>query len=256
MWVDTHAHLDMDAFAGDLDDVLVRAAEAGVDKIITIGIDLASSRKAVALAECHPNVWASVGIHPHEAAKATEADFEALIGLLAHPRCVALGETGLDYHYDFSPRDVQRTVFKTQLRLAQALRKPLVIHVREAMAEALQIIDDCGPGPWRGVFHCFGGDENDVPHVVERGFHVGFTGVVSFKNFGKAEAVRRVPLSRLLVETDAPYMAPVPFRGKRCEPAHAAQTGEVLAGLLDVDAATLAERTTANAETLFGLGPR
>jgi len=254
MWIDTHAHLDMDAFDNDVDDVLQNAANAGVDQIITIGIDLETSRKAIALAEKYDNVWASAGIHPHEAAKVQEGDFEALIGLLAHPKCVALGETGLDYHYDLSPRDVQRSVFKTQLRLAKALKKPLIIHVRQAMHEALEVIDSCENGQWNGVFHCFGGDAKDVPKVIERGFHIAFTGVVTFKNFKKADAVRRVPQSRLLVETDAPYMAPVPLRGKRCEPAHTAITGAALAEIRKTTPEALADITTQNARQLFNLG--
>lgn len=251
MWIDTHAHLDMEAFEGDLDSVLTNADEAGVRKIITVGTDLESSRRAIALAEKYDNVWATAGIHPHEADKIRDKDFETLIGLLAHPKCVALGEAGLDYHYDFSPRDVQAAVFKTQLRLAQALKKPLIVHVREAMHEAIDLIDSCKNGQWSGVFHCFGGDADDVPKVIERGFHIAFTGVISFKNFKNQEAVRRVPSSRLMVETDAPFMAPVPLRGKRCEPAHVARTGEVMAEMRQISVEELAAITTANAEALF-----
>ncbi|MCK5145801.1 TatD family hydrolase [bacterium] len=253
MWIDTHAHLDMAAFNDDLDSVLKRAEDEGVKRIITIGIDIESSRKALELAEKHLNVFASVGIHPHEAGKASEEDLETLIGLLAHPKCVALGEAGLDYHYDYSPRDVQHSIFKTQLRLANALKKPLIIHVREAMEDALNIIDSVSTQQWNGVFHCYGGEAYEVPEVIKRGFHIGFTGVVTFKNFKNADTVRQVPINRLLVETDAPYMAPTPFRGKRSEPMHVATTGTALAELLEMDVDILAAQTSRNAKSLFRL---
>lgn len=243
----------MDQFAGDREAVLARAAAAGVAAVIDIGTDLTSSRAAVGLSRIFDSVFATAGIHPHESGSAGNGDFRELEQLLSQPRTVAVGEIGLDYHYDFSPREAQRSVFTRQLQLARTLDMPVIIHVRKAMSDALEIIDRLDASPWRGVFHCFGGNADEAAEVQALGFHISFTGVVTFKNFGNSDAVRTVLEERLLLETDCPYMAPVPFRGKRCEPSHLPHTGRTVAGIRGVSADRLAVVTTENAVTLFGL---
>lgn len=243
----------MEQFVKDREAVLTRAASAGVTAVIDIGTDLASSKAAAGLSRIFDNVFASAGIHPHESGAAGDDDLAALEALLTMPRTVALGEIGLDYHYDFSPRETQQSLFKRQLQLARSLDMPVIIHVREAMQEALAIIDSLGAAPWRGVFHCFSGTAADAAEVQERGFHVSFTGVVTFKNFVTSDAVRLIQEERLLLETDCPYMAPVPHRGKRCEPMHLPHTGGKVAEIRGVSPEHLAAATTENAIALFGL---
>lgn len=254
MLVDTHAHLNMGKFEHDRADVIQRAQEAGVRFIIDVGNDLETSRLAVHNAESYDPVYASTGIHPHDAKQVGPSDLMEINELLLHPKVVALGEIGLDYHYDFSPRDKQGELFRQQLRLAQARKMPVIIHIREAMGDGLAILDEIGELIAGGVFHCFGGNAEDAVHVIERGYFISFTGVVTFKNFKKQDVVRKVPLDRLLLETDAPYMAPVPFRGKRCEPAHVKQTALALAEILQISEEALSKATTENAVRLFGLG--
>lgn len=251
MMIDTHIHLDAEAFGQDLDAVVGRALEAGVGRMITIGTDVNSSRKAVEIAENFECVFASVGIHPHDAAKAGSGDLGEIRILTDHPKVVGMGEIGLDYYYDFSPRETQQSLFVAQLQMAARLNLPVVVHVREAMTDAMKCISDAGEGPWTGVFHCFGGSAEDVPAVLEAGFHISFTGVITFKNFSRTDAVRAVPLNRLLLETDAPFMTPVPHRGKRNEPLYLRHTAERLAEIHAVSTDLLAETTTKNALALF-----
>jgi len=253
MLIDTHAHLNMDVFNSDRKEVIQRADEAGVKAIIDIGTDLETSRKAVKIAEQHENVYAAVGCHPHDSVKIASEEIKEIKHLVSHTKVVALGEIGLDYHYDFSPPEVQKKIFMLQLSYAHEQQLPVIIHIREAFEEGLEIIDSAGEPPWRGVFHCFGGSSHDVEEVLKRGFHVSFTGVVSFKNFSKRDVVQTVPIDRLLLETDAPYMAPVPLRGKRNEPAFLTHTAESLADIYQMDRHTLAEMTTANAHRLFNM---
>jgi len=252
--IDTHAHLNMDRFDSDRDAAVKRAARAGIAKIIDIGTDLASSRAAVGLSRIFDPVFAAVGIHPHEAAKISEKDIIDLQGLLRLDKTVAIGEAGLDYHYDYSPRNIQKEVFIKQLQISLDLQKPIIIHVREAMTDALQIIDSVSTHPWKGVFHCFGGDETDAAEVLKRGFHISFTGVITFKNFKNNPALKLVPDDKLMLETDCPFMAPVPLRGKRCEPAFLPHTLKAAAEIRNISDQKLAAITTANAEKLFGLG--
>jgi TatD DNase family protein len=251
--IDTHAHLNMNAFSDDRDAVIRQAEEAGLIGILDVGTDVPSSEAALRLAETCPVVFAAAGIHPHEAAKASPEDFQKLAGLWSHPRIVAVGEIGLDYHYDFSPRDVQKKVFRRQLDAALQLGKPVIGHVREAMDDALAVIDSVSQESWTGVFHCFGGNADDARAVLKRGFLISFTGVVTFHNYNGRDVVRSVPADRLLLETDAPYMTPVPLRGKRNEPAFVGRTLEALAEMRGEDPQILAETTTANAIRLFGL---
>jgi len=252
-YIDTHIHLDLKPFAQDLEEVLRNARKAGVDRMITVGTDLNSSRASVALAEKHRMLWAAAGIHPHEAANAEATHLTEIERMTRHPRVVAVGEIGLDYHYDFSPRHIQKKLFLQQLKMSRRFNLPAIIHVREAMEDALEIIDTSGEPPWRGVFHCYGGTAEEVPEVLSRGFHISFTGVVTFKNFKHADAVKAVPLDRLLLETDAPYMTPVPHRGKRNEPVYLPYTAVWIANTLNMDPELLMQSTTRNAVSLFKL---
>ena len=249
--VDSHCHLDDEKFAGDREAVIERAQAAGVERLMAIGTGDGPSdlETAVRLADRYPFFYATVGVHPHDAAKATEETFHRLRDLLPNPKVLALGEVGLDYHYDFSPRDIQRTVFVRQLELAREAGKPIVIHTREAWADTMQILREHYAGP--GIFHCFTGGPAEAQEGLDFGFHLSFGGVLTFP---KAEAVREAarltPLGRLLVETDAPYLAPVPHRGKRNEPAFLVETARKLAGIRGIPLEELAGVTTRNFERL------
>jgi TatD DNase family protein len=251
--VDSHCHLDDEKFAADFDAVVERARAAGVERMMAIGTgngppDL---EVAVRLAEAHDCFYATVGVHPHDAAKATAASFERLRELASHPKVLAIGEIGLDYHYDFSPREVQREVFREQLRLAAAAQKPVVIHTREAWEDTLSLIDE---RPLKAlVMHCFTGGEEEARQCLDRGFYLSFGGVLTFpKAENVRQAARVAPDDRLLVETDAPYLAPVPHRGKRNEPAFLVDTVRKLAEVRGVAVEQMAELTTRNFDRLFG----
>jgi TatD DNase family protein len=241
----------MDVFDKDRSAVIQRAEDADVKTVIDIGTDLDTSRKALEISQKHDSVYAAVGIHPHDSVKMNSDDLTELKKLLTQPRVIALGEIGLDYHYSFSPHDTQKRILKHQLCCAKDLQIPLIIHVREAFQDIFNILDSSGSPPWQGVFHCFGGNRQDAREVLKRGFHISFTGVITFKNFTRRDVVRSVPLDRLLLETDAPYMTPVPHRGKRNEPAFLNHTAETLAEIYELDIKTLADITTANALRLF-----
>jgi TatD DNase family protein len=250
-FVDTHCHLDDEQFAGDLEAVLERAQAAGVARMMAIGTGggPADLETAIRLADCYPFFYATVGVHPHDAAKATPETFDRLRDLLPHPKVLAVGEIGLDYHYDFSPRDVQRAVFIRQLELAREAEKPIVIHTREAWADTVQILRENYIGA--GIFHCFTGGPAEAREAVDLGFHLSFGGVLTFpKTDNVREAARIVPAARLLVETDAPYLAPVPHRGKRNEPAFLIETARKLAAIRGISPQELAAVTTLNFERL------
>jgi TatD DNase family protein len=235
--IDSHCHLDGKPFAADRQAVIRRAREAGVDTLVAIGL-----QPAVELAEADENIYAVVGVHPHEAAQASGLEAAPL---LSHPKVVAVGEIGLDYHYDFSPRDTQRAVFEGQLQLAAEANLPVVIHTREAWADTVAILK--AHGPRRGIFHCFSGGPAEAEEALALGFHLSFSGIITFpKAEDIREAARLAPLDRLLVETDAPYLAPVPFRGKRNEPAYIVHTARRLAELRGVSFDEIAALTTAN----------
>lgn len=251
-WIDSHAHLNAKQFADDLDATVERMRAAGVGEVINIGTDLEDSAVVAAMAEQREGFWATVGVHPHNAKGWDASSAEALRALAARPRVVGIGEIGLDYHYDFAPRDVQAEVFAEQLRLADALELPVVIHCREAMADTLAILDAHKDGGYRGVFHCFGGDAEEAGEVLRRGFHVSFTGPVTFKKAeATREAARAVPLERMLVETDCPYLAPVPKRGKRNEPAFVVHTAAKLAELHEQPLERFREQMARNTRALF-----
>ncbi|HTS24562.1 MAG TPA: TatD family hydrolase [Bryobacteraceae bacterium] len=250
--VDSHCHLDDSKFDADREQVIERALAAGVKRLMAIGTgdgppDL---RTAIRQAERYPFIFATIGVHPHDASKATEESFAELRDLASHPKVLALGEIGLDYHYDFSPREVQRTVFGRQLEIAAESAKPIVIHTREAWADTIAILRERWRGP--GIMHCFTGDEEQAREALGLGFYLSFGGVLTFP---KAETVRQAaritPDERLLVETDCPYLAPVPHRGKRNEPAFVVETAARLAEVRGSTPPEIAALTTANFERLF-----
>jgi TatD DNase family protein len=252
MLFDTHAHLHFPDFAEDLDRVLARARDAGVRGIVTIGTDRDSNRATVAMAERYPDVWASVGIHPHDAAEATEEDFAEMERLGRSSRVIGLGEMGLDFFRDLSPRDVQARVFRRQLDLARAAGKPVIIHCRNAHPETLAILDEARVGEIGGVMHCFSADVPVARRCLDLGLMISLAGPVTYKNARSLPDVARfVPEDRLVVETDCPYLTPTPHRGKRNEPAYVALTAAHVAALRGVDAEALGETVTRNAARLF-----
>jgi len=250
--IDTHAHLTMEHFRDDLPEVIEKSKASHLNHIIDIATDLETSRKVIQNCEKYEMIFGAVGIHPHDSAKHTQPDLVELETLLDHPKIVALGEIGLDYYYDYSPRPVQKKFFTEQLKLAARLDIPVIIHIREAMKDGLEIIHDLDSIP-RGVFHCYSGTEQDLSAILDLGFYISFTGVVTFKNFKKQSVVKAVPPDRLLLETDAPFMTPVPFRGKRNDPSYISYILQAIADIHDRSESSLAKKTTANAEALFGM---
>jgi TatD DNase family protein len=253
--IDTHAHLTMAPLAADVAGVLARAAAAGITHVITVGTDLADSRRAVSLAQAHAPVSAVVGIHPHEAAKVAPDAYAELRALLGQSKVVALGEIGLDYHYDFSDRASQHAVFKAQLDLAADADRPLVIHCREAIDDAVTLLHERGFDGRRVVFHCFTGTRDEARRLADHGWRISFTGVVTFRKSQELQAIaREYPAEQIMLETDAPYLSPEPVRNRRPnEPAFVRHTAEFLAGLRGAPLDAFIAQTTRNAATFFGL---
>lgn len=247
---DSHCHLDDRQFDGDREAVIERALAAGVEIMLAIGTgdgppDLEAG---IRLAETHPPIYATVGVHPHDARKADSWIWPRMRELLTHPKVVAVGEIGLDYHYDNSPRDRQREVFIQQMRLAREAAKPIVIHTREAWEDTLGLLHDhWGPGGPGGIMHCFSGGPEEAESCLKLGFHLGFGGVITFPKAHRVrEAALCAPIDRLLVETDAPYLAPAPRRGKRNEPAFVAETARRLAEIRGLSFEEVAAATSEN----------
>lgn len=252
--VDTHCHLEMDAFDADREGVLERAASQGVRWLVTVGTDEMSSLAATHLARRHAaqGVFATVGVHPHEASAVAQGLPESLCALARQERVVAVGETGLDFFYDHSPREAQRRAFVLHVAWAREVAKPLVVHVRDAYDEALELLRAEGATSCGGVIHCFSGTWEHAVGALDLGFFISFGGPLTFsKNASLREVAARVPLDRLLCETDAPYLAPQPFRGKRNEPAHVVQVYHCLAEVRHMDRKDLAAAISRNAGTLF-----
>lgn len=253
--IDTHCHLDAEAFHQDIDEVIRRARDAGVERVLTIGITRATSEAAVVLANRFDSVSAVVGIQPNHAHEAGPDDWDAIRELSRHPQVVAVGETGLDRYWDFAPLDVQIDYFRRHIGLSREIERPFVVHCREAEADVVQVLTEAAAeGPLRGVMHSFCGDAATAALCVELGMHISFAGMLTFRsNQTLRDVAATVPLDRLLVETDAPYLAPHPNRGKRNEPAWVRLTCEVLAAAHGVSFDAMADATTGNARRLFGL---
>ncbi len=255
--VDSHAHVDVSDFDADRDAMLARAQSAGIGMMLAIGNgpEVEKLGAAVPYAEQHDWIFASAGIHPHEARHATDAHYEELDRLARHPRVIAWGEIGLDYHYDHSPRDIQARVFRRQLGQARAAKTPIVIHCREAWPDCLKTLDE----DWRssglgGIFHCYSGTIEEARRGMEMGFLVSFAGNVTYpKAQNLRDVARQIPLDRLLVETDSPFLAPLPHRGKRNEPAYVAEVARTIANVRDLATDEVARAAAENFRRFFGL---
>ena len=251
MFIDCHAHLEMEAFDRDREEVLRRALEAGLTQIVTVGTDLQSSEKALQLAEDHPFVFPTVGFHPHNAKDADYASMNALVSLGKNHRVIAWGEIGLDFFWHHSPPQAQLEVFEQQMDMASRLGLPVIIHSREANDEVLRVLKK-REGRSKGVIHCFSGDYDMAMTLMDLGYLISIPGTVTYKNASIIQdVVRKVPLEGLLVETDAPFLAPMPFRGKRNEPAHVVHTVRKIAELRHLDVQAVAHATSENARRIF-----
>jgi len=258
MLVDSHCHLDFPDFASELDAVVARARAAGIGRIVTISTRVKKLPQVLAVAEKYPEVFCSVGTHPHNAHEELDIDAKALIALAKNPKIVAIGEAGLDYHYDNSPRDAQAGGFRQHIAAARESGLPLVIHSRDCDADMAAILTvETGKGAFPAVLHCFTGSRDLAMRALDLGLYISFTGILTFKNSqGLREIAAALPAERILVETDAPYLAPLPHRGKRNEPAFVAETAKVLATARGVSADDIARQTTENFFRLFGKVPR
>lgn len=252
MLFDTHAHYDDERFDPDRDEILSKMRENGVGLIVDPASDIASAKKAQQIAHDFDLVYFTAGVHPHEAAGVSETYLDDIRKLSADPKCVAVGEIGLDYHYDFSPRYVQKRVYAQQLELARELKLPAVIHEREAVQDNLDILK-AHPGV-RGVVHCYSGSWETARVLLDMGLYLGFTGVVTFKNARRCiEVVERMPLERMLIETDSPYMAPVPHRGERNSSLFVHLVAEKIAEIRGMSAEDVARITTENGRRFYGI---
>ena len=251
-WTDSHCHVHDERIPDGTGAAVQAAVDAGVTTLISVGCDRATSLAAIAVAELHPEVFATVGLHPHDAVNGVDT----IVDLLDTEGLVAVGECGLDYYYDHSPRDVQQRVFAEQIALANARELPLVIHTRDAWADTFAVLADVGV-PARTVFHCFTGGPDEARRALDIGAHLSFSGIVTFKGAPEVQAAATLcPLDRMLVETDSPYLAPVPHRGKPNRPAWVAHVGQHIADLRDIAVAEVAAATTANARAVFALTTR
>ena len=253
MLVDSHCHLDFPDYAGQVDRIVARAAEAGVGVCLSIGTELKKFPGVKAVAEKFPNVWCSVGVHPHESEKELLDDEAALIAETVHPKVVGIGETGLDYYYEHSPRQPQQKNFRAHIAAARQTGLPVIVHTRDADDDTIDILrDEMAKGAFTGLIHCFTGTQKLADAALELGLYISVSGIATFKNSGALrDVIKTVPLERLLVETDAPFLAPVPYRGKTNEPAFVVHTAEMLAELKGVTQDELSAATTDNFFRLF-----
>ena len=258
MLVDSHCHLDFPDFAAELDAVVARARAAGIGRMVTISTRVKKHAQVLAIAEKYPDIFCSVGTHPHNAKEEPEVDAKTLVTLAQHPKIVAIGEAGLDYHYDKSPREAQAASFRQHIAAARETGLPLVIHAREADTDMAAILtEETGQGAFPAVLHCYTGGRDLAFKAIELGLYIGFTGILTFKNGQDLRDIaRELPAERIMVETDAPYLAPLPFRGKRNEPAYVVETAKVLADTRGVSADEIARQTTENFFRLFSKVPR
>lgn len=252
--IDTHAHLTFEELLADVDGVMARSIEAGVTGWVTVGTDVEHVTKVVEIIEKYDRLWGAVGFHPHYAKDITDADIEFLRKCCNNEKVVAVGEIGLDYHYNFSEKDRQKEVFEQQLDVAVDANLPVIIHTREAFDDTFEILDRYAGRIKGAVVHCYSGDAVQAKMLLDKGFHISFTGIVTFKNSDQArEAAKVVPLDRMMVETDCPYISPAPMRNQRpCEPALMIHTANKLAEIKGVDIAEFAEKVTATSREFFG----
>ena len=249
MLIDTHAHLFYKDYRGRMDEVVENAAKAGVERMICVGLDLETSRQSIALADKYPNIWASVGVHPHECEGAPKNIIDQLGELASHDKVVAIGEMGLDYYRNYAPHDIQQKLFTAQLQLAAELEMPAIVHNREADSDLIRIMREVGHT--KGVVHCFSSPPAFAGEVINFGFHISFTGTVTYgKNHNEA-VLRQHGLARVMVETDCPYLTPKPYRGKTNEPAYTRFTAEKIGVILGLSLAEVGSQTTTNAENIF-----
>jgi TatD DNase family protein len=269
MYIDSHAHLFYEDFKNDIDDVVRRAQDAGVEACIVPGTTLETSRESIELAQKYSFVYACVGFHPHESSTATDSDLSEIEALSVEKKVVGIGEIGLDFHYDFSPRETQERVFNDQIGIAARRNLPIVVHTRESMDRTLQIVtgsvaqhsgwegkpgaEGNGSLAGRGVFHCFTGTSDDAEKLFRLGFYVSYPGIVTFKNSPVLTTLKTIGAKNIMLETDSPYLAPVPFRGKRNEPAHVVHVANKIAELLNTEPSQVGAVTSKNARSLFSI---
>jgi TatD DNase family protein len=252
MLFDTHTHLNAEQFEEDYKEVIERAREAGVSRMVVVGFDRPTITRAMELIELYDELYASVGWHPVDAVDMTDSDLTWIESLAKHPKVVALGEMGLDYHWDKSPAEIQKKIFRVQIQLAKMLKLPIIIHNREATKDIIQILDEEGAKDVGGIMHCFSADWKAARLCLDMNFHISFGGPVTFKNAEETrEVAKKIPLDRLLIETDCPFLSPHPFRGKRNEPARVRLIAEQLAELKGLSLEELGLITTQNANRLF-----
>ncbi len=258
MLVDSHCHLDFPDFAAERDAVVARALAADVRRMVTISTRVKRFAGVLEIAEAYPEVYCSVGTHPHNAAEELDVTADELVRLAAHPKVVAIGEAGLDYHYDNSPRDAQEQGFRTHIAAARATQLPLVIHAREADEDTARILEEeMGKGPFPAVLHCYTGGPDLARRAIALGHSISFTGIVTFKNSGALRDIAKsLPADRFLVETDAPYLAPLPYRGRRNEPAYVVEVAKVLADVRGITFDEICRQSTENFFKLFAKVPR
>jgi TatD DNase family protein len=252
MVIDTHAHLADDAFTEDIDEVIAQARVNGVEKILCVADDLNTSLKAVSLRDKYMGVSATVGIHPHHAEKVDESEWPKMRSVLDEKVVSAIGEIGLDYHYDFSGKEAQKNVLKRQLELAKEYGLPVILHSRESEDDVLDMLEKVYQSPVQGVLHSFWGNSDQARRGIDLGLYIGISGAITFKNAsGLREVVKKIPVDRMVVETDAPYLAPIPYRGRRNEPKYMISTINSLAQLLDLSVEYVKEKTSNNARELL-----
>jgi TatD DNase family protein len=258
MLVDSHCHLDFPDFADELDAVVLRARVAGIGRIVTISTRIKKHAQVLAITEKYPDVFCSVGTHPHNAAEEPDVDAKTLVGLARHPKIVAIGEAGLDYHYDNSPREAQAASFRQHIAAARETGLPLVIHSRDCDTDMTKILrEESGKGAFPAVLHCFTGGRDLAFAAIELGHYVSFTGILTFKRSDDLRSIAAaLPADRILVETDSPYLAPLPYRGKRNEPAYVVEIAKVLGDARGITADDIARQTTDNFFRLFNKVPR
>lgn len=254
MLVDTHVHLNARQFLEDRESVIQHAFEASVNRMVVVGFDEETIPLAIDIANEHPSIYAAVGWHPVDAIDYREDHLDWLEKLSSHPKVVALGEMGLDYHWETSPKEVQKEVFRKQIHLAKKVEMPIIIHNREATDDVIQILQEENASEVGGIMHCFSGTRDDLKPCLDLNFHISLGGPVTFKNAKEIkEVAKMIPLDRLLIETDAPFLAPHPYRGKRNEPAYVKLVAEEIARLREMDFEELAQITTKNACNFFGI---